>query len=112
MAAWPTGADLSAWLTGKTSPDRQVLYDEIVEGVTDVVWGDLDASLMPDQTLPEDQRCPGSVRMAVLILAARVDSRRQSTNGVITAGDLFVRVGRDDPDYARLIARYAVSAEP
>jgi hypothetical protein len=47
----------------------------------------------------------------VLILAARIDSRRQSTNGVIATGDLFVRVSRDDPDYRNLIARYEPTDE-
>lgn len=113
MANWPNGADLAEWISvGPISPAREALYDTIVEAVIDVVWGDLDPAKMPDQTLALDQRCPSSVNLAVLILAARVDTRRQSTNGVIATGELFARVSADDPDYRRLIRRYAVSAEP
>lgn len=110
VAEWPTGADLIGWVGQPVSAGRESLYDTIVGAAIDVVMGDLDMAKMPDQTSLNP--CPESVRMAVLILAARIDSRRQSTNGVIAAGDLFVRVSRDDPDYRNLIARYAVSAEP
>lgn len=110
MAEWPTGGDLARWIGGPISADRDILFDDIVEAVIDVVWGDLDPSKMPAQDGPDP--CPAGVRLAVLILSARVDSRRQSTNGVIASGELFVRVGVDDPDYRRLIAKYAVSAEP
>ena len=115
MAKWPTGDDLGEW-TGLTSngvsPTRRDLYGPIVEATIDAVWADLDPVKMPPQDGPEDERCPSGVRMAVLILAARIDTRRQSANGIISAGELFARVSRDDPDYARLIHRYAVSAEP
>lgn len=115
MARWPEGFDLADWISvGPVSDERKALYDAIVEAVTDVVWGDLDPAKMPDQTdqTAPEERCPSSVHLAVLILAARVDTRRQSTNGVIASGELFARVGADDPDYRRLIKRYAVSAEP
>ncbi len=111
MAAWPTGDDLKNWIASTTiSSDRLAMFDDIVAATIDVVWGDLDFSKMPDQAGPSP--CPPGVRLAVLVLAARVDSRRQSTNGVIASGELFLRVNYDDPDYRRLIARYAVSAEP
>ena len=108
--AWPTGDDLKNWIGGTISDDRVAMFDDIVGATIDVVWGDLDPDKMPDQTSAKP--CPPGVRMAVLVLAARVDSRRQSTNGVIASGELFLRVNYDDPDYRRLIARYAVSAEP
>ena len=113
MAAWPKGSDLRAWVAGQTiSTDRLAMFDDIVAAVTEVVWGDLDPDKMPDQEGAEATRCPAGVRLAVLVLAARVDSRRQSTNGVIASGELLLRVGADDPDYRKLIAKYAVSAEP
>lgn len=114
MPAWPTGSDLETWIGNQTpiSPPRREQFSAIVGAVIDVVWGDLDEAKMPDQAGPEAERCPAGVRIAVLILAARIDSRRQSANGVIATGELFVRVGADDPDYRRLIARYAVSASP
>lgn len=116
MAAWPTGSDLTEWLrlsTASVSDEREALFDMIVGATVDAVWADLDPSKMPDQSDPDAmKRCPDGVRLAVIILAARIDSRRQSANGVIASGELFARVSRDDPDYARLIHRYAVSAEP
>ena len=112
MAAWPNGPDLSNWLNQPVTSSREGMYEDLVAAAIDVAWGDLDAAKMPDQALPEIERCPPSVRMAVLILAARVDARRQSVNGVVASGDLFYRVSREDPDYRLLMARYAVSAEP
>jgi len=112
MAAWPTAADLISYL-GNASADRQALYGDVIDAAIDMTWGDLDALKMPDQILAlAADRCPPAVRRAVLILAAHIDTRSQSTNGVIASGDLFFRVSREDPDYRLLIARYAVSAEP
>lgn len=114
MVAWPDGQALAEWVSpGQVSVARRDLFEVIVEATIDTMWHDLDPGKMPDQDDPEpSKRCPASVALAVLILAARIETRRQSTNGVVASGELFFRVSRDDPDYWKLIRRYAVSAEP
>lgn len=113
MARWPTADDLVDYLgRGSVGTARMGTLADAVAAAIDVAWGDLDESKMPDQDGDVDDRCPPAVRSAVLVLAARLHARSTSTVGVVAAGDVALRIARQDPDYRALIGRYAVSPDP
>jgi len=105
MAGWPASTDLETWLSGQ-SVSASTLTDRIpfaFDAALAVVQDDVDADLMPD-----DASVPNSVRLAVLILAHRLLTRADSPSGVIGFAEFAVRVGREDPDYIKLMGKYTL----
>ena len=108
MTTWPTGTDLGDWISSPVSDDSVAKFDAIVAAATGVARGYCDSSLLPDNPA----LCPSEVHTAILIEAARINTRPDNASGVISFGDFASSVQRMDPDVQRLLIRYRVSPSP
>lgn len=118
---WPTVADLEQWLRNEsvTASSTEVVADAFrsadqlirAELSTDLLTAkaadagiitDPDAVGYVEATL--HAWCPAYVRQAILIRAASIYSRRDSTNGTISFGEFATRVAKMDPDVANLLS--------
>lgn len=105
---WPTDATLRAWLPtdAVSALTDATILGEVVADATADVFDELD----PDR-LPDDGSCPRPVARAIVLEAARLLYRRQSSHGVAAFSELAIRL-RDDPDSHRLLSRWVRGYAP
>ena len=120
MAAWPTAADLTEWLrTEAVEASAASVVEMAFDAADELLRTRIDSALLLARaaaagivTDPDDDAydaavlaawCPSSVRQAILIRAAAIYTRRDSTNGTISFGEFATRVAKQDPDVDELM---------
>lgn len=117
---WPTVADLSEWLRAEAVAassagvveDAFRTADQLLRSRISVEMlkaRAAEAGIVTDPAAAGyDQAtlqgwCPSYVRQAILIRAAAIYTRRDSTNGTISFGEFATRVAKQDPDVDELM---------
>ena len=120
LDVWPEAEDLLEWLrtegvkpsAGEVVTDAFRSADQIIRSRIDVDQLTARAAEVGIETDPDvagyDEAvlhawCPAYVRQAILIRAAAIYSRRDSTNGTISFGEFATRVAKMDPDVDDLL---------
>jgi hypothetical protein len=108
MADWPTGEALVHWLgANNLGASGTALAGELVDEATELVRMNVEATKLPtDPTV-----CPATIRRAIVIEAARLLSRKDSTQGIVAFGDLAIRLASADADVSRLLLHWRPDPE-
>lgn len=117
---WPTDADLFEWLRQESVSEfsKSVVTDsfrtadQLIRNRLNVCLLKVRAAEVGIETDPDEAGydeavleawCPAYVRQAILIRAAKIYTRRDSTNGTIKFGEFASTVSKMDPDVDELL---------
>lgn len=110
VTTWPNGEDLRLWLGGSSvlTDEALIATDEIVLDATAVIRERIDATKLPVDVA----ECPRSVARAIILEAARLLSRRDSTVGVVSFGEFATRLANVDVDIEACLRVWGTDPEP
>ena len=110
VTTWPNAGSLISWLPDGTrlTDGAESLLTEIVADATDAVLDRVDPAKLPT----DHDECPRTIARAIVMEAARLLSRRDSTNGVIAFGEFSIRATGTDADISRLLKPWGLDPEP
>lgn len=110
VTTWPTGQDLRAWLGGSDVLTNEALVatDDIVLDATAVILERVDETKLP----VDPAQCPRSLARAIILEAARLLSRKDSTNGVVSFGEFAARLANVDVDIEACLRAWGTDPEP
>ena len=107
---WPDGNSLATWLGGTDalSADGVAMLPELVDDATAIILDRVDSEKLPTDPL----ECPRPVARAIVLEAARLLSRRDSAHGIVSFGELAVRLAKVDADIEHALQYWGLDPEP
>lgn len=110
VTTWPTGETLREWLGGTGALSNTALdhLDEVVADATAVILERVDPAKLPVVAT----ECPRSVGRAIVLEAARLLSRKDSTHGLVSFGEFAARMSSVDVDIEACLKAWRLDPEP
>lgn len=110
LTTWPDVSVVSEWLGGTANikPSSIGMLGEIVADATAVILDRVDPSKLP----VDPDECPRPVARAIILEAARLLSRRESTHGVVAFSEFAVRLANVDVDIEACLRHWGTDPEP
>lgn len=110
VTAWPTGQHLVEWVggAGALTDTSLVLADDLVADATAIILDRVD----PDKLPATSTDCPRQVARAIILEAARLLSRRESSHGLVSFGDFAARLANVDVDIEACLRHWRTDPEP
>lgn len=107
---WPDGAALSDWLGGPQGlkSSSLVMLADIVADATAIILDRVDPGKLPVDVA----QCPRPVARAIILEAARLLSRRESTHGVVAFSEFAVRLANVDVDIEACLRHWGTDPIP
>ena len=101
MASWPEASDLDAYLDISQSKIRTDVRDMVLATATEMIAERCD---IPHSGYAKPADISMTVRQCILLMAARLDRRQKSPDGIAgTTEGFIVRVTRVDPDIESML---------
>lgn len=112
LTEWPSPSDLREWVGGEDvlSDEAEVLISDLVLEATEDVVSIIDPDKLP-VVVGGEPSCPRTLHRAIVMTAARLLIRRDSANGLVSVGEVAVRVAPSDTDIARLLRPWMLDPE-